>query len=1359
MPATRIKGIDIGDATVTEADISLASASVVSPIAAHSFVMWDTANAVLKTSPLANVEDYFDTKYALINHSHLAFTGNTAVANGAAGMVPQPLAGTTDKVLSSGGAWLPKHFFAVTPAGDTAGRWTATVAGINSYYDGLRVTIYNTTTYNGTYNTLNINGLGEALVWYRPGSRLTSHFGAANMLTMTYSSNAGTYSTFTGGFVLDSVYQDGSESYTVRYNYYNPMSGASGMPAYKMFGLTPAGIAEPFTTTAGTGTTKVINTATYNLSKGIFIYQYSSNTAANTRLNAAYVHASISTSTLNYTHNNITPFTAYEPFYLVADSFNGDAFTLDDSSLTALFTQTLPTTDNGKYYIYLGRLYNTINNFILEPFHPVYYYKDGALRIYNNTYIESSSHAHTLDSLSNVTITANSSGEILKWNGSAWINNTLAEAGIEPAFSKNTAFNKNFGTTAGTVAEGNHTHAYGTGTVTSVSAGNGMNFSTITASGAVTMGTPSTLTAATTNAVTANSHTHAITGFETTIAAGTTSQYWRGDKTWQAFPTIPTVGSLVTTSTTALATSAGESFGGTINLHKISKTGTYSDLIGKPTIPTVTPSALTIGSNDTNITLSVGGSAASALLAAASVSVAWAGTLADGRIASATNWNTAYTHATSTPHQTIINGTGFVKASGTTLSYDNSTYLTGTKVDSFNTRTGAVSLTKADVEAVLTGVITTHSHNPDSGTIPNYVVSDLAEFTAAYNTIRASYDGGDIYVIGDIIMTADLTLDLSGINIYGVGGKWVFHNGHLMAPNSSELFQLIITHGSPTFDGMIFWGSDGSSSYSYASGTTRNIINITPAVGTNNISKNITFRNCRFADIVCGVAGDVIVIDAVMNQFASIYINFDNCVVGTHGMSTGYTGFNIAYNNASNSSVIDVNVSGQKAGANDSSALYYTVHTTGVGKVNWYFNSDETAWIDSNSNPGAGSLSRYNTISQSKYSSTLPIGSYLLVSDSATSYNNILRVPTSVLSGYTHPSGFTNQPGTALSGASVISQITVNTEGHVTGVTTRNLSYVDVNAQAELLVRSYSLLGNSSSQDELPPANIGIGTGLGFDANGNLEVTGGGGGLTSVGLSMPNVFSVANSPLTANGTLAVTFADQTKNKVLASPIASTGAPTFRALVATDIPDLSAVYDQYLGWYFKLNGGSATIIGSGNGSPGAGNFNGLMITGGPGITVADSDGGNYYRNLTISKADIYAYMASNQTTASNSTSGVSITGLTLSSIPGGAYDFEIVLITSMNNTAGSGFGLTMNVSNYFFGTIIGSTTNAAMKSTEITNGVLISGFNTISGAVGTIIMRGHCYYPGTFSLTPKMRVVTSGQTLTVKAGSFIKLNKL
>lgn len=39
-------------------------------------------------------------------------------------------------------------------------------------------------------------------------------------------------------------------------------------------------------------------------------------------------------------------------------------------------------------------------------------------------------HNHSLDSLSNVTITSNSTGELLKWNGSAWVNNTLSEAGV-----------------------------------------------------------------------------------------------------------------------------------------------------------------------------------------------------------------------------------------------------------------------------------------------------------------------------------------------------------------------------------------------------------------------------------------------------------------------------------------------------------------------------------------------------------------------------------------------------------------------------------------------------------------------------------------------------------------------------------------------------------------------------------------------------------------------------------------------------------------------------------------------------------------------------------------------------------------
>jgi hypothetical protein len=63
------------------------------------------------------------------------------------------------------------------------------------------------------------------------------------------------------------------------------------------------------------------------------------------------------------------------------------------------------------------------------------------------------------------------------------------------------------------------------------------------------------------------------------------------------------------------------------------------------------------------------------------------------------------------------------------------------------------------------------------------------------------------------------------------------------------------------------------------------------------------------------------------------------------------------------------------------------------------------------------------------------------------------------------------------------------------------------------------------------------------------------GTVTSVGLSLPSIFTVTNSPVTTSGTLTATLASQTANTVFSAPNGSAGAPTFRALVAADIPTL------------------------------------------------------------------------------------------------------------------------------------------------------------------------------------------------------------
>jgi len=96
----------------------------------------------------------------------------------------------------------------------------------------------------------------------------------------------------------------------------------------------------------------------------------------------------------------------------------------------------------------------------------------------------------------------------------------------------------------------------------------------------------------------------------------------------------------------------------------ISVTGTYPNFTITNTGSSITPAALT-KTDDTNVTLTLGGSPSTALLAATSLTLGWTGTLADGRIASATTWNAK---------QNALNGTGFVKSTAGTISYDTSTY-------------------------------------------------------------------------------------------------------------------------------------------------------------------------------------------------------------------------------------------------------------------------------------------------------------------------------------------------------------------------------------------------------------------------------------------------------------------------------------------------------------------------------------------------------------------------------------------------------------------------------------------------------------------------------------------------------------
>lgn len=136
-----------------------------------------------------------------------------------------------------------------------------------------------------------------------------------------------------------------------------------------------------------------------------------------------------------------------------------------------------------------------------------------------------------------------------------------------------------------------------------------------------------------------------------------------------------------------------------------------------------------------------------------------------------------------------------------------------------------------------------------------------------------------------------------------------------------------------------------------------------------------------------------------------------------------------------------------------------------------------------------------------------------------------------------------------------LNQNTTGTAANVTGVVAVSNGGTGQNTYTD----GQLLIGNSTGST-LAKTTLTAGSGVTI-TNGagsiTIAATGLGGTVTSVGLSLPSIFSVTGSPVTSSGTLTGALATQTANLVFAGP--NTGvaaAPTFRSLVAADIPTLN-----------------------------------------------------------------------------------------------------------------------------------------------------------------------------------------------------------
>lgn len=134
----------------------------------------------------------------------------------------------------------------------------------------------------------------------------------------------------------------------------------------------------------------------------------------------------------------------------------------------------------------------------------------------------------------------------------------------------------------------------------------------------------------------------------------------------------------------------------------------------------------------------------------------------------------------------------------------------------------------------------------------------------------------------------------------------------------------------------------------------------------------------------------------------------------------------------------------------------------------------------------------------------------------------------------------------------------------------------------------------------------------------------GDGSVSSVALSMPNIFSVSGSPVTSSGTLTATLTTQNANYVFSGP-ASGGAatPSFRKLVAADIPALD--YDKYNHWVLQASGTNASNITSGTTVNITASGASSVTKSGNTITISSTDNNTIYSagtGLSLS-SDVFA----------------------------------------------------------------------------------------------------------------------------------------
>ena len=252
----------------------------------------------------------------------------------------------------------------------------------------------------------------------------------------------------------------------------------------------------------------------------------------------------------------------------------------------------------------------------------------------------------------------------------------------------------------------------------------------------------------------------------------------------------------------------------------------------------VTPAALT-KVDDTNVTLTLSGTPLTALLEATTLTLGWTGTLADARIASATNWNTAYTNRITSLTTTGTSGAATLVANTLNIPQYTGGSGTVTSVAALTLGTTGTDLSSTVANSTTTPVITLQVPTASAANRGALSSTDWSTFNSKQSAITtgttAQYFRGDLSLATFPTIIADDTTILayqalgSTIKAMAIGLAFDRLNTATTLSDQNEMYVAVYLPTAQTITGVKWYqGTQGNYTannyngvglYSYSGGT------------------------------------------------------------------------------------------------------------------------------------------------------------------------------------------------------------------------------------------------------------------------------------------------------------------------------------------------------------------------------------------------------------------------------------------------------------------------------------------------------------------------------------------------------------